>query len=327
MDQLPYQMRAQYVVEHGAQLQPRVSKLPDINDQEVLVRVHACALNFGDLLLVKGSYQEKPPLPFVLGMEFAGEVVRVGAKVSSLAPGDRVLSYSGIGGLGEYTSVGADICHKIPDSMGYVDAAAFPVGYGTAHLALDYRARLQPGERLVVTGAAGGVGLTAVELGKRMGAEVIAVARGEAKLEIAREAGADHTLDSDTADIRGAVKSLGGADVVYDVVGGDQFRALMRATNPDGRLIPLGFASGDVPQIPANHLLVKNLTVIGYYWGGYSKVNPKVLGDSLSTLLSWWEAGDLRPHVSHVLPFEQTNEALDLLRTRKATGKVVVQID
>lgn len=317
-------MRAQQVVEHGSPLQLRELERPEPGPGEVRVRVHACALNFGDLLLVKGSYQERPPLPFTLGMEIAGVVDAIGDRVSRLDVGTRVLSYIGHGGMADYAVMPAEICIPIPSAMDMVTAAAFPVAYGTAHLALDYRARLQPGERLVVTGAAGGVGLTAVELGKRMGAEVVAVARGPEKLEVARAAGADHLLDSEACDLREAVRALGGADVVYDVVGGEQFRALMRATNPDGRLIPLGFASGDIPQIPANHLLVKNLTVIGYYWGGYAKVKPRVLGDSLRTLLGWWEDGGLHPHVSHVLPLEEANAALDLLRTRKATGKVVV---
>lgn len=321
-------MRAFQVVERGSGPQLRVISEPAPQPHEVVVRIGACALNFGDLLLVKGTYQEKPPLPFTLGMELAGEVTAVGAGVTTLKAGDRVLSYTGFGGLADYAAVDAAICVPIPDEMDFVTAAAFPVAYGTAHLALDYRARLQPGERLAVTGAAGGVGLTAVELGKLMGAEVVAIARGAEKLAIAQKAGADHLIDSEAEeDLRAALKALGGVDVVYDVVGGDQFRAAMRATNPDGRLIPLGFASGEVPQIPANHLLVKNLTVIGYYWGGYSKVNPKVLGDSLQTLLGWWKEGRLTPHVSHVLPLERAAEALDLLRTRKATGKVVVTTD
>lgn len=320
-------MLAQQVTEYGSPLQLTDVPAPDPGPGEVRISVSACALNFGDLLLIKGSYQEKPDLPFTLGMELSGTIDAVGPDVSDLAVGQRVLSYSGTGGLAEQICLPAAICIPIPDQMDFVIAAAFPVAYGTAHLALDYRARLQPGERLVVTGAAGGVGLTAVELGKRMGAEVVAIARGAEKLKVAQAAGADHLIDSETVeDLRLALKALGGADVVYDVVGGDQFRAAMRATNPDGRLIPLGFASGDVPQIPANHLLVKNLTVIGYYWGGYSKVNPKVLGDSLKTLLNWWEEGGLHPHVSHVLPLAEANAALDLLRTRKATGKVVVTI-
>jgi len=200
------------------------------------------------------------------------------------------------------------------------------VAYGTGHVALDYKADLKPGERLLVLGASGGVGLTAVELGKLMGAEVIACARGKDKLEICREAGADHLIDSDTDDIREVVKSLGGADVVYDPIGGDQFKAALRACNPEARLLPLGFASGEVPQIPANILLVKNLTVIGFFWGGYKKFKPAVLTDSFRTLIDWYSAGTLKPHVSHVLPLEDANEALDLLRTRKATGKVVVEV-
>ena len=320
-------MRAMQVTEHGQPLSHQTIATPEIAPDQVLVRVAACALNFGDLLLLKGTYQEKPPLPFTLGMELSGTIEKIGADVTNLSVGQRVISYTGFGGMAEYAAIPAEICLPIPDSMDMVDAAAFPVGYGTAHLALDYRARLQAGERLLVLGASGGVGLTAVELGKLMGAEVIAVARNAEKLDIAKQAGADHLINSETDDIRDAVKALGGADVVYDPVGGDQFTAAMRATNPDGRLIPLGFASGTVPQIPANHLLVKNLTVIGYYWGGYSKVNPKVLGDSLATLLDWYEAGKIKPHVSNVLPLDQANEALDLLRTRKATGKVVVTVE
>jgi len=214
----------------------------------------------------------------------------------------------------------------IPDEMNAVDAAAFLVAYGTSHVALDYKARLQPGERLLVLGASGGVGLTAVELGNLMGAEVIACARGPEKLEICKAAGAHHLIDSDTGDIREIVKSLGGADVVYDPVGGAQFKAALRACNPEARLLPLGFASGEVPQIPANILLVKNLTVMGLYWGGYARLNPSVLTDSFATLIDWYVEGRLKPHVSNVLPLAQANEALDLLRTRKATGKVVVEV-
>ncbi len=320
-------MQAIQVTNYDQSVELRDIAIPEIAPDQVLVRVAACALNFGDLLLVKGTYQEKPALPFTLGMELSGTVEKIGADVTTLSVGQRIISYTGFDGLAEFAAIPADICLPIPDSMDMIDAAAFPVGYGTAHLALDYRARLQPKERLLVLGASGGVGLTAVELGKLMGAEVIAVARNAEKLEIARQAGADHLINSETTDLREAVKALGGADVVYDPVGGDQFTAAMRATNPDGRLIPLGFASGKVPQIPANHLLVKNLTVIGYYWGGYSKVNPKVLADSLATLLNWYDTGKIKPHVSHILPLAETQKGLDLLRARKATGKVVITID
>ena len=159
-----------------------------------------------------------------------------------------------------------------------------------------------------------------------MGAEVIAVARGPKKLQIAKEMGAEHLIDSETADLHNSISALGGADVVYDPVGGDQFTAAMRATNPNGRLIPLGFASGIIPEIRANHLLVKNLSVIGYWWGGYAKTNPKILNDSLATLLEWYAEGKIKPHVSNVLSLDDAQEGLELLRARKATGKIVVKL-
>ena len=319
-------MRAMQVTEYGKPLTLGESEKPAPRSNEVLIRIAACALNFADMLLVKGTYQEKPPLPFSPGMEVSGTIEAVGADVKSLHVGQRMLSFSGAGGLSEYIALDETACLPIPDSMSFEQAAAFPIAYGTSHVALEYRARLQPKERLLVLGASGGVGLTAVELGKLMGAEVIAVARGAEKLAVAKTAGADHLIDSTTQDIREVVKSLGGADVVFDPVGGDQFKAAFRATNAEGRIIPLGFASGDIPNIPANIILVKNISVIGLYWGAYAKTNPRVLSDSFTKLLEWYDQGKLHPHVSHVLPLEQANEALDLLRSRKATGKVVVSI-
>ncbi|WP_299625033.1 NADPH:quinone oxidoreductase family protein [uncultured Tateyamaria sp.] len=320
-------MRAMQVTELGKPLEMRDVAKPDPAPGEVLVRIEACGLNFGDLLIVKGTYQEKPALPATIGMELSGTIEALGEGVAHLAVGQRVAAYSGFGGLAEYAALRAEICVPIPDEMTAVDAAAFLIAYGTSHVGLDYKAALKPGERLLVLGASGGVGLTAVELGKLMGAQVIACARGPEKLAIAKEAGADHLLDSETVDLRAAVKALGGADVVYDPVGGDLFDAALRACNPEARLLPLGFASGTVPQIPANILLVKNLTVIGYYWGGYMRVNPEVLTDSFEVLFEWYRQGKLRPHVSHVLPLSQANEGLELLRSRQATGKVVIQTD
>lgn len=319
-------MRAMQVIELGQPLELRDVETPDPSAGEVLVRIQTCGLNFGDLLIVKGTYQEKPALPATIGMEICGVVDAVGADVTGLAVGQRVAAYCGFGGLADYAALPADICVPIPDVMSPVDAAAFLIAYGTSHVALDYKAHLQPGERLLVLGASGGVGLTAVELGKLMGAEVIACARGPEKLAIAKAAGADHLLDSDTVDLRAAVKALGGADVVYDPVGGALFDAALRACNPEARLLPLGFASGTVPHIPANILLVKNLSVLGFYWGGYMRVNPKVLTDSFEVLFDWYAQGKLKPHVSHVLPLEEVNTGLDLLRNRHATGKVIIQI-
>jgi len=300
---------------------------PEPGPGEIRVKIKACALNFGDLLMIKGTYQATPPVPFTLGMEVAGVVDAVGSDVNGPAVGTDVLVFGGSGGLAEYGVYPAESCVPLPSGMPYEDAAAFPVAYGTSHVALDHRARLQPGENLLVLGAAGGVGLTAVELGKLMGANVIACARGSDKLNVAKAAGADHLIDAKTADIRAEVKALGGADVVYDPVGGEQFKAAFRACNPEARLLPLGFASGEVPQIPANHLLVKNLTVIGLYWGGYLSFKPEVLTGSMQTLFKWYGEGKLKPHVSHVLPLERAEEAYELLRSRKSTGKVVVTVD
>ena len=319
-------MRAMQVTAYDEPLTLRELEMPMPGQGEVLIQVDTCGLNFGDLLIIKGTYQEKPPLPFTLGMEMAGTITALGEGVDHLKVGQRVAAYTGFNGLAEYAAIPAAVCVPIPEEMTAVDAAAFLIAYGTSHVALDYKARLQPGERLLVLGASGGIGLTAVELGKMMGAEVIAVARGADKLAVCKEAGADRLINSETDDIRAIVKDLGGADVVYDPVGGDQFKAAMRACNPEARLIPLGFASGEVPQIPANILLVKNLSVLGFYWGGYAKIKPSVLTDSFAKLIEWYVAGKLKPHVSNVLPLEQANEALALLRDRKATGKVVVQV-
>lgn len=300
---------------------------PEPGPGEIRVKIKACALNFGDLLMIKGTYQATPPVPFTLGMEVAGVVDALGPDTDGPAVGSDVLVFGGSGGLAEFGVYPAESAVPMPKGMSFEDAAAFPVAYGTSHVALDHRAKLQPGENLLVLGAAGGVGLTAVELGKLMGANVIACARGADKLEVAKAAGADHLIDATDADIRAEVKAFGGADVVYDPVGGDQFKAAFRACNPEARLLPLGFASGEVPQIPANHLLVKNLTVIGLYWGGYLSFKPEVLTGSMRTLFGWYGEGKLKPHVSNVLPLEQAAEAYELLRSRKSTGKVVVTID
>ena len=299
---------------------------PEPESGQIRVKIEACGLNFADLLMVKGTYQDTPELPFTLGMEVAGTVDAVGEDVTNLSVGDRIAVFGGQGGLAEYGCFDARRAVILPRSMSMKDAAAFQIAYGTSHLALAHRARMQPGETLLVLGAAGGVGLTAVEIGKHMGATVIACARGSEKLEIAKQAGADYLIDATSQDIRAEVKALGGADVVYDPVGGEQFEAAFRACNPEARLLPIGFASGTVPQIKSNHLLVKNLSVLGLYWGGYLQFRPEVVTQSLATLLEWYAKGDLKPHVSHVLPLAEAAKGLELLRSRASTGKVVIQI-
>ncbi len=294
--------------------------------QEIGIKVLACGLNFADLLMIKGTYQETPERPFVPGMEVCGEIIAVGQEVSGFSVGDRIVAFCGSGGLAAEAVVSAVRCRKVPPSMPDAVAAGFQIAYGTSHLALTRRARLQAGETLVVLGAAGGVGLTAVEFGHAMGARVIAVARGAEKQKIAREAGADETLDAGTEDLRGALKALGSADVVYDAVGGALGEAALRALKPEGRFLAIGFASGDVPVAKLNHLLVKNVDVIGLYWGGYLKFGQNVLTDSLGELMEWHADGRIRPHVGHILPFEQALEGLDLLKTHRATGKVVITL-
>ncbi len=294
---------------------------------EALVKIAACGLNFADLLMMSGKYQDTPKPPFTMGLEIAGTVEALGPNTDGPAPGTRVAVFAGQGGLAEYGTFSAERLIPIPDEMPFEQAAGFLIAYGTSHLALGHRAQLRSGERLLVLGAAGGVGLTAVETGAKMGAEVIACARGPEKLKVAEQAGAIHLIDSDTTDIREAVRALGGADVVYDAVGGDQFKAAMRATNPGGRLIPIGFASGEVPQIPANILLVKNLSVIGLYWGGYLKFAPEILTQSLTELFDLYRAGGLHPHIGARFTLEDADKALDLLKARKSTGKVVVTLN
>ncbi|MGR3323301.1 MAG: NADPH:quinone oxidoreductase family protein [Pseudooceanicola sp.] len=319
-------MKAFRVVEKGGE--PRLVDMPKpmIEKGCALVRICACGLNFADLLMVKGQYQETPEAPFTLGMEISGVVEVADPSGEGPAVGTRVAAFGGNGGLSEYGLFPTERLVPLPDKVDHADAAALLVAYGTSHVALDHKARLQPGETLLVLGAAGGVGLTAVEIGKLMGARVIACARGAEKLEVARAAGADHLIDAESEDIRDAVKALGGADVVYDPVGGAQFEAAFRATNPEGRILVIGFASGDIPEVRPNHMLVKNIDLLGFYWGGYLKFRPQVVTESLAYLMRWLEEGRIRPHISHRLPLDRAAEGLELLRQRKSTGKVVITI-
>ncbi len=316
---------AMQVTELGAKLTAQTLSDAPLGANQYRIAVKTCGLNFGDLLVIDGSYQEKRDPPFTPGMEIAGEIIEAGAD-TPFAKGTRIAAYCGFGGFAQHAVIEASQCVPIPDEMPFDHAAAFLIAYGTSHVALVHRANLQKGERLLVLGAAGGVGLTAVELGRSLGAEVIACARGADKLEIAKAAGADHLIDSTNEDIREIVKNLGGADVVYDPVGGDQFKAALRACNPEARILPLGFASGDVPQIPANIILVKNISVLGFYWGGYAKFAPKVLTDSFADLTRMYVQGLIKPHVGASYPLKSANEALDLMRARKSTGKVVLTV-
>ncbi|MGC2697516.1 MAG: NADPH:quinone oxidoreductase family protein [Candidatus Angelobacter sp.] len=300
---------------------------PPMREGALRIAVHAAGINFADLLLISGQYQEKPAFPFTPGMEASGTVTEVGVGASGWKTGDRVMALTGTGAYAEEIVVDGNRVYKIPDKMDFVAAAGFPVTYGTSHGAFDWRAHLKAGEWLLVHGAAGGVGLTAVEIGKVMGAKVIACAGGPEKLAIAKEHGADHLIDYSKEDIRERVKAITGGkgvDVVYDPVGGDAFDTSLRSIAWGGRVIIIGFASGRIPQAPANILLVKNIDVIGFYWGSYQARKPELLRDSYAKLLHWYAEGKLKPHISVQMHLREVGRAMDLLRQRKSTGKVVL---
>lgn len=296
---------------------------------QVRIAVRAAGINFADTLMIRGKYQVKPDFPFSPGLEIAGIVEEVGSGVTSVRPGDRVMALLDHGGYAERAVARAADVFPIPDSMDFETAAGFPIAYGTSHVALWERAGLKPGETLVVHGAAGGVGLTAVEIGKAMGATVIASAGSAEKLEVASGRGADHLIDYRTEDIRARVKELtggAGADVIFDPVGGDVFDASLRCIAWGGRLLVIGFAEGRIPQIPANILLVKNCAAVGVHWGAYRQHAPAIVAESFRTLFRWFEEGRIRPHISHRLPIEENGEAMRLLIERRSTGKVVLSI-
>jgi NADPH2:quinone reductase len=292
---------------------------------QVVIDVAAAGVNFADSLMIAGQYQVKPALPFTPGFEAAGTVRACGPDVCHAKPGDRVIAIADHGGYAQQMLAQQANVFGIPDEMDFVTAAGFAIAYGTSHGALRWRADLRPGEVLLVHGAAGGVGLTAVEIGKAMGAMVIATAGGAEKLAIAKRHGADHLIDYSRENIRDRVKEIcGGADVVYDPVGGSAFEASLRCANWNARIVIVGFAGGQVPQIPANILLVKNIAALGFYWGSYRQHRPDLLRAEFTELFDWWRAGKLKPHVSHRFDLAQANAALQLLRERKSTGKVVL---
>lgn len=302
----------------------RETPIPQPDPDQIQVRITATALNFADTLMIANTYQDTPDFPLIPGMEIAGVVTATGENVAQFSVGDEIAAITGHGGLADYALVDAHRAVPIPAGMDHATAAAFQITYATAHIALARRARLTNGETLVVLGAAGGAGLAAVEVGKAMGATVIAIARGLDRLETARAAGADIIIDSAQDDLTEQIASLPLFDVVYDTVGGQDGTTTARRLKPEGRHVLIGFASGDFPTLKPNHLLVKNIDVIGVNVSAYPTLNPKALTDSLTTLLQWHTEARIRPHIGHRFTLDQATEALDLLRSRKATGKIVV---
>jgi NADPH:quinone reductase len=302
---------------------------PPLASRQVRIRVRACGVNFADTLVIAGKYQVKPPFPFSPGIEVAGDIVEVGAGIGGLRPGQRVCAFlRACGGYAEEIVADANATIAIPDGVDYVTAAAFPVAYGTSHLALTHRGNLQPGETLLVLGAAGGVGLTAVEIGKALGAHVIAAAGSPDKLAVAQAHGADELIDYTKESIRDRVRELTdgrGADVVYDPVGGDAFDQALRAVNWEARMLVIGFAGGRIQSVPANLILVKNISVVGVVWGAQGERDPALVSRYLAELLVWWEQGRLKPVVSKTFPLAEAGAAMQALLSRRYPGRIVLE--
>ena len=296
---------------------------------EVLIAVKATAVNYADAIMVAGRYQTKPPLPFSPGLETAGVVVACGEGVSRFSPGDRVMAILAYGGLAEMAVAPEAETFAIPEGMSFEEAGAFPIAYISSHVALRWQGRLEPAETLLVLGAAGGVGLTAVEIGKAMGARVIAAASTPEKLAVARERGADAVVNYASEDLTQRVMALTsdrGADVCFDPVGGALFDAALSSLGWGGRILLVGFVGG-VPQIPANRLLVKHRAALGSSLRYFRWHAPDKLRRSVDELMRWYGEGRLRPCITHRLPLEASVEAIRLLTDRKAHGKVVVAME
>ena len=300
---------------------------PKAGPGEVVVTVKAASVNFPDVLIVQNKYQVKPPLPFSPGSEFAGVVKEIGDGVQHIKPGDRVIAFAGYGGFAEECLAPANRILPIPGNMDFVTAASFILTYGTSHHALKHRADTRPGETLLVLGAAGGVGIAAIEIGKVLGLQVIACASTEDKLAVCREHGADATINYATEDLREGIKRATGGrgvDVVYDAVGGPYAEAALRSSNWRARFLVIGFASGEIPKVPLNLPLLMERSIIGVYWGEWSKRTPAEFASAVRELGEWFMQGKLKPHVSSQYPLARAAEAMNELAGRRAKGKVVV---
>lgn len=303
---------------------------PEPGPGEVLIDMRAASLNFPDVLMAEGKYQYRGEPPFALGMEGAGTVAKLGDGVEGLAVGDRVATHPMMGCFAEQAVAPADWVFPIPDEMDWDIAAGFCVTYGTIYHALVDRARLQPGENLLVLGAAGGTGIAAIEGGKALGARVIAAASTDEKLAVCREMGADVLINySEGPELRHQVKEATdgrGADVIFDSVGGDFSHQAIRAINWGGRMLVIGFAAGDIAQLPANHILIKQIELVGVAYQGFARRLPKRCRENMAKLFDWWRDGRLKPHIGGVYGMDRGVEALKAMRDRQARGKLVIRI-
>ncbi|MES1943381.1 oxidoreductase, zinc-binding dehydrogenase family protein [Salinisphaera sp. PC39] len=302
---------------------------PSPGKGEVLIGVHAAGVNFPDTLIIQGKYQFKPDMPFSPGGEVAGEVLEIGEGVSHVKPGDRVMALMTWGGYAEKAVVPAFGVIPMPPDMSWNEGAGFPLVYGTVIHALKQRGRLREGETLLVLGAAGGVGLATVQIGKLMGARVIAAASTAEKLELCREHGADEVVNYSEESLKDRVKELTdgkGADVIFDPVGGDAFDQCLSCINWDGRLLVIGFASGRIPEAAANRILLKGCAVVGVFWGRFAQVEPQENMANFMQLIQWYNQGGFKPVVSRTYPLERAADALNDMLARKATGKLVLEV-
>jgi NADPH:quinone reductase len=301
---------------------------PQAAPGEAVVRIKAAALNFFDTLIIAGKYQHKPPFPFSPAAEFSGVVESVGSGVTDIAPGDRVMGNTGWGAAREAVAVPANILVKVPDGLDFDRAAGLTVTYGTTLYALRVRAELKPGETLAVLGASGGTGLATIEIGKVMGARVIACASSDEKLAFARRHGATETVNYATEDLRAALKTLGGEhgiDVVYDPVGGPYAEPAVRSMAWNGRYLVIGFAAGDIPKLPLNLVLLKNCDIRGVAWGAWVRREPQAQRALMEDIVHWSAQGKLSAHVHAVYPLADIAAALKAIADRKVMGKIVLR--
>ncbi len=295
---------------------------------EVLIDVMAAGVNFPDVLIIQNKYQFKPELPFTPGNELAGVVRAVGEGVNHLKVGDRVFAYVAHGAFAQQASVPANTVLKMSDELDFDTAAALTLTYGTSHHAVVDRAQLKAGETMLVLGAAGGVGLAAIEIGKAIGAKVIAAASTEEKLAICREHGADECINYSTEDLREGIKRLTGGkgpDVVYDPVGGSYTEPAFRSIAWRGRYLVIGFANGEIPKLPLNLPLLKGASVVGVFWGDFARREPAHHAAAMDELMQWHREGRIRPHISATYALAETPNALNDMASRKVTGKIVIR--
>ena len=321
-------MRALICDQYGPIEGLRLGELPDPQPGpgQVLVSVEAIAVNFADTLMVKGLYQLRPDPPFAPGYEVSGTVV-VANQAPGISPGDRVAGFTFYGGMAERVVLEAQNAAVIPDSMDAVAAATLPGGYGTSYHALVDRARLAEGETLLVLGAAGGVGGAAVQIGRALGANVIAAVSSDAKAAAAIEAGANSVIRYDQVPVRDALSEQtggAGADVVFDPVGGEMTEQVLRSTKWNGRLLVIGFAAGDIPEIPLNLTLLKGNSIVGVFWGRFTQEQPEQHRTNFRTIIEWADEGRLNPQIDMVYSLDQAKEALTRVEQREAVGRVVV---